>query len=561
MFELREITPRVQRLRERYRDAVPVLDAERVRLLTDYYKVSEKEQPVLRRANALRQILTNMTIRVEPDELIVGNVSRHFRGCNLWPEWGGIGWLIQELDSGAYDKKTAADGYMTLDEADREYLHSVESFWQEHSISATVDAAMPPELSALAGAGVLTSGPVGNGAVPSGHFNANYRKVVEKGFGAIRQEALEKLEKLNGRIMGDDAEKWFFYRAVVTCSDAVILFAKRYAAECRRLAAECLGEDRQAQSSVDERRREELLKMADSLDWIMENPARTFHEALQACFPLPPRPQRRGQLPGADHRARRPARGGLSPRRPGGRPDHPGRGSRAHGLLLPQDGGSLPLGAGVPPAGRRGLLQQHAHHHRGSQARRQRRHKRGHLPLPAVHGPPATPRPQPLALPAQGLAGRAVGGRHRDVQEGGRYPDPRQRRQDRRDPAQAGALDGGRAQFLRVRLCRVFRVWLRVRQRERPVLEGLRERQQHLASGHQQRRQPAERPARRPADRLALRHGDLRPGEGGLQGPTRVLPRLAVHHLCHLRARGHRARCRSRSPQPPWTGAWRAGAT
>jgi formate C-acetyltransferase len=110
--------------------------------------------------------------------------------------------------------------------------------------------------------------------VPSGHFNANYRKAVEKGFGAIRREALEQLEKLNGKITGHDAEKWFFYRAVVTCCDAVILFAKRYAAECRS----------QAQSSVDEKRREELLKMADSLDWIMDNPARTFHEALQACF-------------------------------------------------------------------------------------------------------------------------------------------------------------------------------------------------------------------------------------------------------------------------------------
>jgi pyruvate-formate lyase len=187
MFELREITPRVQRLRERYRDAVPALDAERVRLLTDYYKVSGKEQPVLRRANALHHILANMTIRVEPDELIVGNVSRFFRGCNLWPEWGGIGWLIQELDSGAYDKKTAADGYMTLDEADREYLRSVESFWQENCISATVDAAMPPELSTLVNAGVLSSGPVGNAPVPSGHFNAGYRKAVEKGFGAIRQ--------------------------------------------------------------------------------------------------------------------------------------------------------------------------------------------------------------------------------------------------------------------------------------------------------------------------------------------------------------------------------------
>jgi pyruvate-formate lyase len=97
---------------------------------------------------------------------------------------------------------------------------------------------------------------------------------VEKGFGAIKQEALEKLETLNGKITGSDAEKNFFFRAVVTCCDAVILFAKRYAAECRS----------QAEGVVDQKRREELLHMADSLDWIMQNPARTFHEALQVCF-------------------------------------------------------------------------------------------------------------------------------------------------------------------------------------------------------------------------------------------------------------------------------------
>jgi pyruvate formate-lyase/glycerol dehydratase family glycyl radical enzyme len=267
VFELREIGPRVQRLRERYRDAVPALDVERVRLLTDYYQVSEGEPPVLRSAHALEHILGNMSVRVEPDELIVGRVSGHFRGCNLWPEWGGLGWLIDELDSGAYDKKTAADGYMTLSQADRDYLHAVAPYWREHCISATVDAAMPAELSTLVNAGVLSSGPVGNAPVPSGHFNAGYRKAVEKGFGAIRQEALE------GGIRGDERTR-SFYRAVVTCCDAVSGFSKRYAAECRSLA----------ERATDEGRPEELRRMADSLDWIMENPARTFHEALQVCY-------------------------------------------------------------------------------------------------------------------------------------------------------------------------------------------------------------------------------------------------------------------------------------
>ena len=274
MFELRDVEPRVQVLRQRYRDAVPTLDAERTRILTDYYRVSRHEQPVMRRAKAIHEILSKMTIRVEPDELIVGNVGRHFRGCSLWPEWGGISWLIHELDSGAYDERTAVDAYMTIDEPDREYFHSVESFWNENCISATVDAAMPPEVTTLANAAVISYGPWGNGYAPSGHFNANYRKAIAKGFGAIKKEALEELDELKGKISGHDAEKFFFYGAVVICCDAAILFAKRYAEECRA----------QAERSADKARRAELLRMADSLDWIMENPARTFHEALQAAF-------------------------------------------------------------------------------------------------------------------------------------------------------------------------------------------------------------------------------------------------------------------------------------
>lgn len=273
MYELSEVTPRVQKLRQRYRDAVPALDAERVKILTDYYRTSQHEQPVRRRANALYEILSKMTIRVEPDELIVGNVGTHFRGCNLWPEWGGIGWLVDEINSGAYDKRRAAESYMTLDEEDREYLRSVEPFWRENCISATVDAAMPPELQTLANAAVLSYGPKGNAFVPSGHFNANYRKAVEKGFGAIKKDALEKLAGMRGKFAADDPAKYFFYEAVVRCCDAVILFSKRYAAECRAQAGAAAGG-----------RREELLQMAGSLDWIMENPARTYREALQVCF-------------------------------------------------------------------------------------------------------------------------------------------------------------------------------------------------------------------------------------------------------------------------------------
>jgi pyruvate formate-lyase/glycerol dehydratase family glycyl radical enzyme len=274
MFELKAVTPRVQRLRQRYRDTIPSLDAERTRIITDYYKKSKNEVPIIRRARALYEILVNMTVRVEPDELLVGNVGKHFRGCNIWAEYSGLTWLVEELDSGIFDNKAVSDSLMQMDEADRMYLRSVEGFWQENGISAKVDAAMPEELQTLVEAGVLPHSLNGNAFVPHGHFNANYRKAVEKGFGAIRQEALERLEEMRGEIWGSNAEKYFFYRSIVITCDSIILFSKRYAAECRA----------QAQEMADEKRRAELFQMAESLEWIMENSARTFYEALQVCL-------------------------------------------------------------------------------------------------------------------------------------------------------------------------------------------------------------------------------------------------------------------------------------
>jgi formate C-acetyltransferase len=272
MFTLNPITERVQRLRKLYRDSVPTLDAERTRILTEYWKISANEVPIIRRSRALYEILTKMTIRVEEDEIIVGNVSKYFRGCCLWPEYGGLKWLEYEIETGAYDKRDSKTAYMTLLPEDREYLCSVADFWQENGIGAKLAAAMPDEADAPCSAGVLQFDR-GVNAQPHGHFNVNYRKAVTKGFGAIRREALEKLESMRGKIFANDAEKYYFYKAVVISCDAIIAFSKRYAEECRRAA-----------ESACERRKTELLQMADSLEHIMENPARTFREAVQAIY-------------------------------------------------------------------------------------------------------------------------------------------------------------------------------------------------------------------------------------------------------------------------------------
>jgi len=273
MFTVSPISARVVRLRKLYRDSVPTLDAERTRILTDYYKNSMNEIPVIRRAKALREILTKMTVRIEEDELVVGNVGKYFRGCCLWAEYGGLRWLEDEIKTGAYDRRDSKTAYMTLLQEDRDYLISAADFWEENGIGAKLNAALPDEAETLESTGVLMINSTKKTTSPPGHFNANYRKAISRGFGSIRAEALERLDELRGRVFGADAEKYYFYKAIVISCDAIIEFSKRYAAECRRVSG-----------SAGQARRAELLKMADSLDYIVENPARTFHEAVQVMF-------------------------------------------------------------------------------------------------------------------------------------------------------------------------------------------------------------------------------------------------------------------------------------
>ena len=271
MYEFSPVTPRVARIRQRYRDTKPKVCIERFKLVTDFYQQNPTMPPMIKRAKNLLHLCEKMPVIVHEDEFIVGELASTYHGSALYPEYA-IGWLFDEIRSGHFLDRDL-DPY-DMDQEDMDYVMRYEDFWAENDLSKLTDAALPPEFYEIVGNGVVTFGVKGSGAGPVGHFCANYDKAVRKGFGAIKQEALEMIASLKGRLYGDSAEREQFYYAVTIVCDAMILLSKRYAEECRRQAAECADEDRRA----------ELLKMADGLEWTMENPARTFEEAVQSLF-------------------------------------------------------------------------------------------------------------------------------------------------------------------------------------------------------------------------------------------------------------------------------------
>lgn len=272
MYQFKPVTARVAALRERYRTAPVILDSEHARLVTEAYQKYSHDVAILKRAKMLYYVCENRTLRVEDQELLVGNLGLNYRGTSVSPDYG-MGWLIDELDTGLFDKRDKQLEHMELSEEDRKVFREIWPFWKENSASTFVDKAIPPIFADVLAGGVLSYREKGNADMPTGHFNANYKKLIDRGLSSIRREAQEKLDAMMGKIGANDPPKFFFYQAVIICCDAMILLAKRYAAACLEKAQTAEG-----------KRKEELLMMADSLNRIMEQPCKTFHDAVQACY-------------------------------------------------------------------------------------------------------------------------------------------------------------------------------------------------------------------------------------------------------------------------------------
>jgi pyruvate-formate lyase len=238
MYEFSPIAPRVASMRERYRTSKPKVCVARFRLVTEFYRDNPTMPPMLKRARNLLNLCENMPVLVNEDEVIVGELTSFYRGSALFPEYI-VDWLFEEIRSGRFFKREL-DPY-DMDQEDIDYFMQQEDFWALNNLSRFNDEALPPEFHDIVGNGVVTFGDKGTGAGPVGHFCANYDKAIRKGFGAIKAEAQEKRAAMSGKLYGDDAEREQFYRAVTIVCDAAITLAKRYAAECRRQAAEGAG--------------------------------------------------------------------------------------------------------------------------------------------------------------------------------------------------------------------------------------------------------------------------------------------------------------------------------
>ncbi|NLN06973.1 MAG: hypothetical protein GX167_05070, partial [Firmicutes bacterium] len=272
MYKLKPITERVQKIRDRYRNTQPEICTSRYRLVTEFYLQNPDLTGILKRAKNFKHLCENIAIRIDEGEVIVGAQSAKFRACALYPE-NSIEWLLEELESGFISTRDI-DPYI-ISEEDKEYILKTGDFWRKECMSAKMTPYIPPGYLDHIGNGVIMLRDKGWAQAPVGHFCTNYDKAIRKGFAAIKAEAEAKVAELEEKgIYGDSINRYNFYRAVSIVCDGMIILTKRYARLAEELAAK----------ETDPVRKKELEAMADTLNWVMEKPCRTFHDALQALF-------------------------------------------------------------------------------------------------------------------------------------------------------------------------------------------------------------------------------------------------------------------------------------
>lgn len=261
-----EKSVRIDKLIDDLYSVDPRIESERALLITESYKETENQPMIIRRAKGLQKILSNMSLVIRPDELIVGNLTKSPRGTQIFPEFSNQ-WLEDEFDR--IEKRTG-DLFRISDQVKQE-LSEAFKYWRGRTTNELATELMFSETVEAMNAGVFTVGNYYFNGV--GHISVDYRKVLEIGLKGIKEEAQAELDALD---YGDPeaVTKSHFLESVIISVEAVICYANRLA----NLAAE------EASRESNVQRKNELEKIAANLRKVPEYPATNFYEALQSFW-------------------------------------------------------------------------------------------------------------------------------------------------------------------------------------------------------------------------------------------------------------------------------------
>jgi pyruvate formate-lyase/glycerol dehydratase family glycyl radical enzyme len=258
------LSERVRKLREQSLNAEERISSERAILITNFYNSPEARglsAPVLR-ARAFGYLLENKEIYIGDGELIVGERGPQPKATPTYPEIS-----LHSLHDLEILNSREKVSFKVGENVEEVYAEQIIPYWKGISNRDRIMSLMRPEWLNAYKAGVFTE--FQEQRAP-GHTVLGYR-MFRTGFLDLKEEirfSMLKLDYFNDTEAFDKAEE---LRAMDIACDAIINYARRH--------SEAL--DRLAESEPDERRKKELIKMAEVCRKVPAHAPETLHETLQ----------------------------------------------------------------------------------------------------------------------------------------------------------------------------------------------------------------------------------------------------------------------------------------
>ncbi|RDE10937.1 MAG: formate C-acetyltransferase/glycerol dehydratase family glycyl radical enzyme [Candidatus Thorarchaeota archaeon] len=251
-------------MRSRILESATHLCIERTRLYTESMKTTEGEPQILRQAKALAYLLEHISVRIFPEELVVGTIADKIRGAMIYPEAHGSR-IIPELEG----LKTRDCRVIEVTPEDIKTVQDdIASYWAERSMLAQAEKRTPEKImeTLYTGSVFLLTEVAG-----FGHLSINYPMLFSIGFDRLSKMAEKRIGEHSSKTGQEHLNKTHFYKATKTVADAIIQFAHRYSKKAAMMA----------KGEKDIQRKEELERIAEICQWVPARPPRNFHEAIQ----------------------------------------------------------------------------------------------------------------------------------------------------------------------------------------------------------------------------------------------------------------------------------------
>ena len=265
------LSERVSRLKDAMLSAPRIVSVDRARLAMESWKETEGEDIELRRAKLFRKVLERAPIAIHDLDIVAGRETEHLVGAPAFVDQTGdsIPGLQDEgqsLGRGMLFRETAL-------EEDKNTLRDCARFFAgktapDHVMEAwsSVVGTWAKDISEAKGSDPTPD----SGYFPGVTCRGMWEKMLTGGMRGLIEEAKAGIQRFT-EMRETDINKLHFWQSAIIVCEAMTQYARRYAELALRKAGE----------ESDSGRRSELIEIARICEYVPENPARTFHEALQ----------------------------------------------------------------------------------------------------------------------------------------------------------------------------------------------------------------------------------------------------------------------------------------